>query len=158
MIDLTKEEIAQLLDVATFQRRQAEQALRRHEETEGPMADYNLTAYNTKASDFRSAIKFWGEVEGACMSPRDEKVIRESERFRAYEAVKRGEHYYYGPDCIFCGNFGPTEDDEPCFDPKAMLTRNKARELVHRAIRRANMDYAISAVDVDSLIDGVKNE
>jgi hypothetical protein len=68
------------------------------------------------------------------MSP-EERAIREDEQRRAHEAVRTGQHYYYGPDCIFCGAFGPTESDEPCFSPKKLI-EDKLEEIAQAARER----------------------
>lgn len=68
------------------------------------------------------------------MNP-EERAFREDEQRRAHEAVRNGQHYYYGPDCIFCGCFGPTESDEPCFSPKKLIA-DKLDEIAQAARER----------------------
>lgn len=68
----------------------------------------------------------------------EEAKIREDEQKKVFEATREGKHFYYGPDCIFCGHFGPADDPaEPCFsirDYKAKLLEEiaqAARERKH---------------------------
>ena len=148
LIKLNTIELAQLLDIAQFQRDCAQQKLRHHQDTEGPMADYNLAAYTKKSDEFRSAVTFWSAVKAACESPREESKIREIEQGRAAEAVRNRQHFYYGPDCIFCGCFGPIDADEPCFDPdpaKQLDKHQKQIEGLQEIIEKGRKDLAMKA-------------
>ena len=90
-IKLNKKELAQLLDIATFQRRCAQQKLERHRLEDGPMADYNPTLFYEKESEFGSAVTFWTSVEAACQetpekvggSPKDTREETKSRRWLA---------------------------------------------------------------------------
>lgn len=92
LIELTTVELAQLLDVAQFQREMAMRKLAHHEVTEGPMADYNLEAYTKKCDEFRSAVSFWSAVKAACeCSHTREEISRQDAqevvRLRRYEKM-----------------------------------------------------------------------
>ena len=117
MINLTDKQTLELLDIALFQRDMAKQKLAVHEGNEGPLADYNLTAYNEKHGELLRALEFWEAIVTSCRNPIEARTIREDEQRRAMDAVRNRQHFYYGPDCIFCGVFGPIDGDEPCFDP-----------------------------------------
>lgn len=129
MIALSNERIEELLDVAEFQHNMAKQKLSHLETTEGPMADYNLEAYNKKRGELIRAVEFWGDVLGSCKTPVQARTIREDEQRLAMEAVRKRQHYY-GPDCIFCGAFGPIDGDEPCFDPDPSKVAEKHQKQI----------------------------
>jgi len=69
LIELNIVELAQLLDIARFQRMMAQQKLAHHQATEGPMADYNWNLYSKNEHEFSSAVKFWSAIEKKCEAP-----------------------------------------------------------------------------------------
>jgi len=112
-IKLNKKELAQLLDIATFQRRCAQQKLERHRLEDGPMADYNPTLFYEKESEFGSAVTFWTSVEAACQetpekemasSPKDTREETRSRRwlaiYGAYIAAECMEYRLRTTECV----------------------------------------------------------
>lgn len=44
----------------------------------------------------------------------EEDVRRDLNSLRKQFKNWQGDHIFDGPDCIFCGAFGPIEEDDPC--------------------------------------------
>lgn len=77
---------------------------------------------------------YWPEVRATVEAL--ERVTRERDEAREQldlhkrlllPTAERDGHIYYGPECILCGHFGPTDEPEPCDAEKrfALLKRER---------------------------------
>ena len=68
-------------------------------------------------TEMEADIWFGGQLDKVKATiAREKRLALEAETKRFIEAKKGNNHFYpYGePDCLFCGAFGPVEDDEVC--------------------------------------------
>lgn len=54
-------------------------------------------------------------------------------------------HWFDGPDCVFCGCFGPTDEDEPC---EPIFTLHQVKEIINVAQRLAFREKVVGETEL----------